>query len=82
MKRITAALLATLCLVLGAKLHAQQPVPGRVVTTGLAGPWEIAWGPDNYLWVTERIGLLATAKRRHVSGKAAFRPRGFLEAVT
>ena len=29
-----------------------------VLTTGLEYPWEIAWGPDGYLWVTER-----TAKR-------------------
>jgi PQQ-dependent dehydrogenase (s-GDH family) len=27
-----------------------------VVTTGLAGPWEITWGPDSKLWVTERTG--------------------------
>ena len=26
----------------------------RVVTSGLAGPWEVAWGPDNMLWITER----------------------------
>ena len=26
------------------------------VITGLAGPWEITWGPDNHLWVTERTG--------------------------
>jgi PQQ-dependent dehydrogenase (s-GDH family) len=28
----------------------------RVVTTGLDGPWELAWGPDRQLWVTERRG--------------------------
>ena len=28
----------------------------RVVATGLEGPWEIAWGPDRQLWVTERTG--------------------------
>jgi PQQ-dependent dehydrogenase (s-GDH family) len=28
----------------------------RVVTSGLDGPWELAWGPDQHLWVTERKG--------------------------
>ncbi len=28
----------------------------RVVTSGLAGPWELTWGPDSKLWVTERTG--------------------------
>src|SRR5688572_14101979 len=26
----------------------------RVVASGFASPWEIAWGPDGQLWVTER----------------------------
>ena len=26
------------------------------VVTGLAGPYEVTWGPDNMLWVTERTG--------------------------
>jgi PQQ-dependent dehydrogenase (s-GDH family) len=26
----------------------------RVVTTGLADPFQVIWGPDDYLWVTER----------------------------
>jgi PQQ-dependent dehydrogenase (s-GDH family) len=28
----------------------------RVVISGLEGPWEVAWGPDQQLWVTERTG--------------------------
>src|SRR3954453_2501370 len=32
----------------------------RVLVSGLAGPWELAWGPDNMLWVTERTGKRVT----------------------
>src|SRR3954465_10909390 len=28
----------------------------RVLATGLAAPWELTWGPDGWLWVTEKIG--------------------------
>jgi PQQ-dependent dehydrogenase (s-GDH family) len=28
----------------------------RVVARGLANPWEVTWGPDGYLWVTEKTG--------------------------
>src|SRR5262245_34205667 len=28
----------------------------RVLASGLEGPWEVAWGPDQMLWVTERTG--------------------------
>ncbi len=28
----------------------------RIVTEGLESPWEITWGPDDFLWVTERVG--------------------------
>lgn len=31
-----------------------QLFSGRVLTTGLSNPWEITWGPDDMLWVTER----------------------------
>ncbi len=31
-----------------------------VLVSGLAGPWEITWGPDNMLWVTERTGKRIT----------------------
>ena len=30
------------------------PFEMRVLTTGLAAPWEVTWGPDDFLWVTER----------------------------
>lgn len=30
------------------------------IITGLAGPYEITWGPDNMLWVTERTGKRIT----------------------
>jgi PQQ-dependent dehydrogenase (s-GDH family) len=32
----------------------------REVVTGLSGPWELTWGSDNMLWVTERMGKRIT----------------------
>jgi PQQ-dependent dehydrogenase (s-GDH family) len=32
----------------------RAPFAKRVVTSGLANPFQIVWGPDDYLWVTER----------------------------
>lgn len=32
----------------------------RVVTGNLAGPWEVTWGPDGFLWITERAGKRVT----------------------
>ena len=32
----------------------------RVVASGLGNPWEITWGPDGYLWVTERSAFRVT----------------------
>ena len=34
----------------------QSRFSSRVVATGLSAPWEIVWGPDDHLWVTERTG--------------------------
>ncbi len=31
-----------------------------VVVSGLDGPWELTWGPDKMLWVTERAGKRVT----------------------
>jgi glucose/arabinose dehydrogenase len=28
----------------------------RVIATGLEDPYEVAWGPDAFLWITERTG--------------------------
>lgn len=28
----------------------------RVVASGFEDPWEVIWGPDGYLWITERVG--------------------------
>ena len=32
------------------------PFEQSVLVSGLQGPWEVTWGPDNMLWVTERFG--------------------------
>jgi aldose sugar dehydrogenase len=43
----------------------QPPMPGDVVikdsvlVSGLAQPWEIVWGPDNFIWMTERGGKIS-----------------------
>jgi PQQ-dependent dehydrogenase (s-GDH family) len=37
-----------------------EPFRSRVVATGLENPWEIAWGPDGHLWITERTGFRVT----------------------
>lgn len=38
--------------------HAQS-FERRVVTDGLVIPWELLWGPDDWLWVTERPGRVS-----------------------
>ena len=37
-------------------LRATRQFRKRVIISGLAGPWEITWGPDSRIWVTERTG--------------------------
>jgi PQQ-dependent dehydrogenase (s-GDH family) len=32
----------------------------RVLVTGLGNPWEVTWGPDGFLWVTERSAFRVT----------------------
>lgn len=38
----------------------QAVFTARVVADGLGSPWEVIWGPDGYLWVTERVGKRVT----------------------
>lgn len=33
-----------------------KDVATRVAASGLAHPWELVWGPDNWIWFTERKG--------------------------
>jgi PQQ-dependent dehydrogenase (s-GDH family) len=42
------------------QLLGSEPFERRIVAAGLENPWEIAWGPDGYLWITERTGFRVT----------------------
>src|SRR5215468_7322848 len=42
----------------------------RVVTTGLANPFQAIWGPDGYLWVTERTAGRVTRVQPSDGSKA------------
>jgi glucose/arabinose dehydrogenase len=49
---------------IGGFLNAQHQVGSttleeREIVNGLDVPWEIKWGPDNFLWVTERPGIVS-----------------------
>lgn len=37
----------------------QTTLTEREVINGLDVPWEIKWGPDNHIWLTERSGLVS-----------------------
>jgi PQQ-dependent dehydrogenase (s-GDH family) len=37
-------------------VEGKQQFEMSILTRGLQNPWEITWGPDGYLWVTERTG--------------------------
>lgn len=40
----------------GDKVNVAESFEATVLTEDLAAPWEMIWGPDNMLWVTEREG--------------------------
>jgi aldose sugar dehydrogenase len=37
----------------------ETEVDTTTLITGLDIPWEIQWGPDNYIWTTERFGRIS-----------------------
>ncbi|PKL85977.1 MAG: glucose dehydrogenase [Ignavibacteriae bacterium HGW-Ignavibacteriae-1] len=39
--------------------HAQETFTTRNVATNLNTPWEILWGPDDHIWMTERYGRIS-----------------------
>jgi glucose/arabinose dehydrogenase len=61
---------STLALVCGMTAFAQNPrdrhnvgpeaFTSRTIAQGLDNPWDIVWGPDDHLWITERTGLRVT----------------------
>lgn len=64
----TVAVLGSLviCGVACAQDGPESVIPGnkrfekKVLVKGLDSPWELTWGPDNMLWVTERTGKRIT----------------------
>ena len=55
-----------LAAVLACSNHSSTTLPGEVtglrvetVVTGLDTPWDMAWGPDGQMWVTERGGRIS-----------------------
>ncbi len=41
-------------------VNVNAPFKSSILTSGLDAPWDMVWGPDNYLWVTERQGKRIT----------------------
>ncbi|MBO0949387.1 PQQ-dependent sugar dehydrogenase [Fibrella forsythiae] len=43
----------------GRVAQAADSLQVRVVKDGLTMPWEILWGPDDYIWMTEKSGKIS-----------------------
>ncbi|CAN5446923.1 hypothetical protein BH10BAC6_BH10BAC6_05080 [soil metagenome] len=54
------SILSSCLLMCSVVASAQQDLATRTVVSGLRVPWEILWGPDNSIWMTERGGLVST----------------------
>ncbi len=72
MKYLNSFLTATLLLAAPVLARAQTAPPAlttfpvgsttvtvSALTTGLSVPWELVWGPDNFIWMTERGGRIS-----------------------
>ena len=55
----TLVLISTLLIIGLTTSNAQNNLKTRTVATNLDTPWEIIWGPDNFIWVTERMGKIS-----------------------
>ena len=55
----TATLLACDSATAGNPQSPNADLTTEVVTTGLDTVWELAWGPDDFIWVTERGGRIS-----------------------
>lgn len=57
---ILIALISTLSISSYAQVFiGETEVDTTTIITGLDIPWEIQWGPDNYIWTTERYGRIS-----------------------
>lgn len=67
MKKLSIVMLTTLLLALlvfpqtlfaarGDTVETSVPFSGTVVADGFNMPWNVAWGPDDMIWITERMG--------------------------
>lgn len=54
-------LILTLLLILAATSlgNAQTALQEKVIAKNLDTPWELLWGPDNFIWMTERFGRIS-----------------------
>ena len=41
----------------------------ETLVSGLDTPWDLAWGPDGSIWVTERSGLLSRVDPARASSR-------------
>lgn len=44
----------------GPAIPTSEPFSSKIVTTDLDAPWDMVWGPDNMIWLTERQGKKIT----------------------
>ena len=55
----TSVVVFLLILIINYSASAQNNLQTRTVATNLDTPWEILWGPDDFIWATERFGRIS-----------------------